>query len=773
MTLAEFVLHNIAPIAGLFYLLIVLGRNASLSPWERKQFYILWALEVLELVAYNAERVTAAWSQPTMLRILLSAIGYSLRPGIIYVLPRLVCAKEYKGWKGIMLRLPALLAVIVGFSAFFTDIVYSYDAVNQFHRGPLGYAPHILLTIYVVVFTVVVFQRRILEERVEQRVMILSAVYVIVTMIAESALSLYGIGRTAIVLSTIFFLSALQTAKLKDTIYALQENEELKLTLHRLETAQNELLHNKSVMQALGENYMSVLYAVPERNEVRIEKLEEHFSYFLQMLPTGPVMALDAVTEAYARAFVVPEEREAFLATFRREALMETMAQKKSMTLRFNCREENGPVFCVEYHLIRAGGSLSDGIILGMRDVEEQVQKERAQLAAISQAMDSARLANAAKSDFLSRMSHDIRTPLNGIIGILEIDKQHKDDPELLNRNREKLKVAAHHLLSLVNDILDMNKLESGDIALAHEAFSIGQLHEDVIAIVEPQAAEAGLTFSHEEDTAFPYPNVYGSPLHLRQILLNIYGNAIKYNRTGGSIRSRLEYLGREEDRAVYRLTIADTGIGMSRAFMPHLFEPFVQERTDARSVYQGTGLGMAIVKGLVEKMDGTITVDSIQGEGSSFAVTIPFEISNEGQLSAPADEDAADIQGVRILLAEDNALNMEIATTLLSEAGAVITPVANGKAAVEAFSQNPPGTFDVILMDIMMPVMDGMAAARTIRGMQRADAARIPIIAMTANAFDEDMQASKEAGMNAHLAKPLNIARVISEISRLVSHAG
>ena len=206
---------------------------------------------------------------------------------------------------------------------------------------------------------------------------------------------------------------------------------------------------------------------------------------------------------------------------------------------------------------------------------------------------------------------------------------------------------------------------------------------------------------------------------------------------------------------------------------MPHLFEPFVQERTDARSVYQGTGLGMAIVKGLVEKMGGTITVDSIQGEGSSFAVTIPFEISNEGQLSAPADEDAADIQGVRILLAEDNALNMEIATTLLSEAGAVITPVANGKAAVEAFSQNPPGTFDVILMDIMMPVMDGLAAARTIRGMQRADAARIPIIAMTANAFDEDMQASKEAGMNAHLAKPLNIARVISEISRLVSHAG
>lgn len=769
MTLAEFVMHNIAPIAGLLYLLIVLGRNTALSAWERKQFYILWVLEALELIAYNAERVTASWDHPTMLRILLSAIGYSLRPAIIYVLIRLVCVKAPGGWKGVMLRLPALLAVIFAFSAFFTDIVYSYDAANQFHRGPLGYALHVLLTIYMIMFAVLVFQRKILEERVEQGVMILSAAYVILTMIAESALSLYGIGRTAIVLSTIFFLSALQTAKLKETIYALQENEELKTALHRLETAQKELLHNRSVMQALGEDYLSVLYAVPERNEVHIEKLEEHFRYFLQSCPADSEMTLDALTEIYAKAFVVPEEQAEFLDTFRREALVETMSKKKSMVVRFNCREENGPEFCVEYHLIRAGDSLSGGIILGMRNVEEQVQKERAQLVAMSKAIESARLANAAKSGFLSRMSHDIRTPLNGIIGILEIDEQHKDDPELLNRNREKIKIAAHHLLSLVNDILDMSKLESDDIILAHETFSITQLHEEVISIVETQAAEAGLTMYHDEEPVCPFPYVYGSPLHLRQILLNIYGNAIKYNKTSGSIHSRLEYLRQEGDQALYRFTIIDTGIGMSPEFLPHLFEPFVQEHTDARSVYQGTGLGMSIVKGLVDKMGGTIAVDSTPGEGSTFVVTIPFEISSNEHISASADREAADIHGVKILVAEDNALNMEIATTLLSEAGAVITPAANGKVAVEAFSQNPPHTFDIILMDIMMPVMDGLTAARTIRGMQRADAASIPIIAMTANAFDEDMQASKEAGMDAHLAKPLNIAKVISEISRLV----
>ena len=339
MTLSDFVMHNIAPIAGLLYLLVVLGRNTALSSWERKQFYILWVLEALELIVYNAERMTASWDHRTMLRILLSAVGYSLRPAIIYVLIRLVCAKSYKGWKGVMLRLPAILAVIFAFSAFFTDIVYSYDAANQFHRGPLGYALHILLTIYMIMFAVMVFQRKILAERVEQGVMILSAVYVILTMIVETALSLYGIGRTAIVLSTIFFLSALQTAKLKETIYALQENKELKNALHRLETAQKELLHNKSVMQALGEDYLSVLYAVPERNEVYFEKIEEHFRYFLQSSSAASIMTLDELTETYAKTFVVPEEREEFLATFRREALMEAMSKKKSMIVRFNCRE--------------------------------------------------------------------------------------------------------------------------------------------------------------------------------------------------------------------------------------------------------------------------------------------------------------------------------------------------------------------------------------------------------------------------------------------------
>ena len=364
-------------------------------------------------------------------------------------------------------------------------------------------------------------------------------------------------------------------------------------------------------MQALGEDYLSVLYAAPERNEVHIEKLEEHFRYFLQSYPADSEMTLDALTEVYTKAFVVPEEQAEFLATFRREALIETMSEKKSMVVRFNCREADGEAFCVEYHVIRAGDSLSDGIILGMRNVEDQVQKERAQLAAMSKAIESARLANAAKSGFLSRMSHDMRTPLNGIIGILEIDEQHKDDPKLLNRNREKIKIAAHHLLSLVNDILDMSKLESDDIVLAHETFSITQLHEEVISIVETQAAEAGLTIYHDAEPVCPFPYVYGSPLHLRQILLNIYGNAIKYSKISGSIHSRLEYLRQEGGRALYRFTITDTGIGMSPEFLPHLFEPFVQERTDARSVYQGTGLGMSIVKGFVDKMGGTIAVDS------------------------------------------------------------------------------------------------------------------------------------------------------------------
>lgn len=376
--------------------------------------------------------------------------------------------------------------------------------------------------------------------------------------------------------------------------------------------------------------------------------------------------------------------------------------------------------------------------------------------------------ANAAKTDFLSRMTHDIRTPLNGIIGLLRIDESHKEDTDMINTNRKKMSIAANHLLSLINDILQMSKLEDGQIELSREIVNLNKLAKDIITIVEQRASDAGVNFKYDKVAGkVMYPYVYGSPLHLRQLFLNIYANCIKYNKAGGMVSTYFKCIGTQDGIVTYEWTVTDTGIGMSEEFLEHIFEPFVQEKTDARSVYQGTGLGMAIVKSLVDKMNGTINVTSKEGEGSTFVIRIPFEIASEtDDIHNNKEEQKADITGVNILLAEDNELNAEIAQTLLVDEGANVTVVSDGEQAVREFARCAPHTYDVILMDIMMPKMDGMSATKKIRTMNRPDAAQIPIIAMTANAFEEDARKCVEAGMNAHLSKPLQMDVVVGTIA-------
>lgn len=404
------------------------------------------------------------------------------------------------------------------------------------------------------------------------------------------------------------------------------------------------------------------------------------------------------------------------------------------------------------------------------RTAKANIELEKAQ-ADIQAALQAAEAASRAKTDFLSKMSHDIRTPLNGIMGLLEMDERHPDDRALIEENRKKIKVAANHLNSLLNDILQLSKLESGNVELAHDAFDLNALATDIITMAAIEAAERGIVFHHGDCSGnLIAPYVYGSPLHLRQIFLNIFSNAIKYNKPGGSISCKAECNAIDGNTVTYSCTISDTGIGMSKEFVDHIFEPFAQERNDARSTYQGTGLGMSIVKSLVDRMGGTIGIDSAPGVGSTFVVTIPFEIADASEITNEVTEEKASIHNLRILLVEDNELNMEIAQYLLEDAGAVVTKAFDGKQAVDLFAQNPAGTFDVILMDVMMPVMNGIEAAKAIRLMDRSDARLIPIIAMTANAFDEDRQTTRNAGMNAHLSKPLDgkeVLRVISGCSR------
>ncbi len=383
----------------------------------------------------------------------------------------------------------------------------------------------------------------------------------------------------------------------------------------------------------------------------------------------------------------------------------------------------------------------------------------------LKQAKEAAERANAAKTGFLSRMSHDIRTPLNGIIGMIEISDRHREDRALVDANRVKEKVAAKHLLELINDVLEFNKLDEENLQLTKEPFCLKELWQEIITIVEPRAADKGILLKYEEQTEGAAAGcVLGSPLHVRQIFINILGNAIKYTDAGGHVLCKA--IG--ESRISCRTVISDNGIGMSTAFLPHLFESFSRENTDEKSVTQGTGLGMSIVKHLVDEMGGTITVESRKGVGTTFTVTLLFEELKEQEgKKIEEGEESADLSGMRVLLAEDNELNMEIAETFLTDAGVQITKAYNGKEEVERYLEQPAGTFDAILTDLMMPVMDGYEAVREIRSSGRADAQSIPIIALTANAFLEDAERVKKEGMNEHLPKPLDVGKMLSVLAK------
>ena len=354
-------------------------------------------------------------------------------------------------------------------------------------------------------------------------------------------------------------------------------------------------------------------------------------------------------------------------------------------------------------------------------------------------------------------MSHDIRTPINGIRGMVEIGDRCPEDMARQADCRKKIWEASTLLLELVNEVLDMGKLESGEVVLESVPFDLHELMHEITDVLEKQAAERGIVL-HREYGRLPHPRLVGSPLHVKRLLMNVLSNAIKYNRDKGRVMLDCFELSSNGDNVQICFVCADTGIGMSEEFQKRMFEPFTQENAGVRSVYGGTGLGMSITKSLVDKMGGTIGVESKQGVGTTYTITLPFAVDNT-QAEEPAQQqtDLTVLQGRRLLLAEDNALNMEIMEFLLNEVGVKVTKAADGQQAVEAFAASPVGGFDAILMDVMMPVRDGHEATRAIRAMDRPDAKTIPIFAMTANAFTEDRLKALQAGMNEHLPKPID----------------
>ena len=398
---------------------------------------------------------------------------------------------------------------------------------------------------------------------------------------------------------------------------------------------------------------------------------------------------------------------------------------------------------------------------------QEKDEKYKAELLI---AAKKAEAANEAKTEFLQRMSHDIRTPINGICGLVNVADYYADNVEKQTEYRTKVKEASTLLLELVNDVLDMSKLESGEIVLEEIPFNLSSISREVFIVIEQMAAEQNIRIMWEKKE-ITHRDFIGSPGYVKRVMMNILSNAVKYNRENGQIYiSCMEIPSEQPEMTTMEFVCRDTGIGMTAEFQKCVFEPFAQEHTGSRTKFAGTGLGMPIAKNLVEKMGGTITFESKEGVGTTFVIRLPFKIN----LYADKREEQKDvseksIKGLHILLAEDNELNMEIAEFMLQNEGADVTKAWNGQEAVEVFKKSEPGEFDVILMDIMMPVMNGYEATKMIRSLDREDAKAIPIIAMTANAFTEDRLRAKEAGMDEHISKPVDVRLLVKVICKLV----
>ena len=403
-----------------------------------------------------------------------------------------------------------------------------------------------------------------------------------------------------------------------------------------------------------------------------------------------------------------------------------------------------------------------------------ELEKSRGLEMNLKQALAEAQTANQAKSDFLSRMSHDIRTPINGILGMLEIIHCKRRDEARVDDALVKIKTSAKHLLTLINSVLDMSKLVSGNITIKNENFNLQQTLRECYIMLETQIQTSNINYTVQTDELKHF-NLYGNELHLRQVLLNLLSNAIKYNKPKGAVTLRVRELSCDGEQVVLEFKVKDTGIGMSQDFIDNgLFQTFEQENPDARTEYRGTGLGMAIVQKLVERMHGSMIVKSRRGFGTSFRVTLPFALAQQKTEAQDDAEQKQGLNGLHLLVAEDNALNLEIIEFLLQEAGATYDCAHNGREAVDLFAGHAQGTYDAVLLDVMMPEMNGIEATKKIRSLPRTDAAAVPIIAMTANAFEEDKMQTKMAGMNAHLVKPLDkrlLVKVVRQCIAEVKH--
>lgn len=542
--------------------------------------------------------------------------------------------------------------------------------------------------------------------------------------------------------------------------------ENLKSTI-LLKKALDEATKRSEIISAIATLYVTIVHVnVKERT---YELLKGHD---LVQKIFGQKGKIDDVMERLPTTFAAKEWREQYREFLDFDTLAERLRNTNFVSNEF--MNING-----EWRMSRfivksrdTQGNVVD-VLYVVRDITEEKLRELMYQKQLKASMEDAQRANISKTAFLQRMSHDIRTPLNGIVGMIHIAEKHKNDVAKLREFRQKVLQSTDYLQKLINNVLDISKLESGSLVLEHKSFDMVELLSNNMAVVAMSAYENGVRFEGGlEASTIRHRYLIGSPVHLSRVLMNLSSNAIKYNHFHGTVNVHCEELSDDGNMAVFQFVCSDTGLGMSEEFQKHAFDVFAQEGKQSTTTFSGSGLGLSIVKDIVELMGGTIELESEENVGSTFTVTVPFKIdhlveNNDSQKdSCPQSKD---LSGKRVLLVEDNAINMEIAHAILEEEDLNITEAKNGKEALEIFQNSKLNEYDVVIMDVMMPVMDGLEATKEIRMLEREDAKKIPIIAMTANAFEEDRKACLDAGMDEHIGKPIDIPLLKRTITKAI----
>lgn len=514
------------------------------------------------------------------------------------------------------------------------------------------------------------------------------------------------------------------------------------------------------IIRSISSIYSALILIDIKNDQWELIKTPEKLDYIFDQKHNVKQMLED-----YTSNRIIPSQRDSFRKFADINTLMTRLEQSRYLEYTVENINSRWYMIAIVPQSYDKNGHIA-AILMLFRDITEEKLRELKYQHQLKAAAQQAEKANVAKTDFLRRMSHDIRTPINGIRGMVEICRFYLNDRKKAEECLDKIMAASGFLLELVNDVLDMNKLESGEIVLTKEPFCLSKLLMEVDSVIEMQANESGVDYI-KAPLNIENDHLIGSSLHIKQILQNIVSNAVKYNKRGGYVRVSCTENRIDEKNIMFEFVCTDNGQGMSEDFQKKAFEPFAQEKNRVRTTYAGTGLGLAISKKLTVQMGGTIEFISRQGYGTTFYVKIPFEIddSYESRQQEIAADEKIRLDGNKIIIAEDNELNMEIARFIIEGAGAQVMPAVNGEEAVKIFETSQYGEYKVVLMDVMMPVMGGLEAAKNIRKMDRPDAKTVAMIAMSANAFHDDVEQSLAAGMNVHMAKPLDFDKLLATI--------